>query len=79
MTVRPLHEIAREISREWKRPYFGAVPYLQAMRELDTCADPYGADSGTSIVQYFLSNASTFRGDAARRIKRELKAAAAGE
>jgi len=66
--------IAREIILDWRKPYFGAVPYLNAMRCLDTITDDYGADSGKSIVLYFLSNATTWRGDTARRIKAELKA-----
>lgn len=71
--TRPLHEIAREIRRDWKQPYFGAVPYLGAMLELDTIRDSYGRDKADSIVRYFLSNATTWRGDVARRVKAELK------
>lgn len=70
---RPIHEIAEEIARDWKHPYFGAIPYLGAMRELDSITDNYGADSARSIVLYFLSNAATWRGDVARRVKAELK------
>ena len=72
--VRPLHEIAREIAKDWgARMYFGAVPYLHAMRTLDKVSDNYGADSGKSIVLYFLANANTWRGETARRVKAELK------
>ena len=70
--MRPLHEIAREIARDWKKPYFGAVPYLQAMMQLDSITDMYGYDDARSVVLYFLSNATTWRGDVARRIKKEL-------
>lgn len=70
---RPINEIAREIQREWKNPYFGAVPYLDAMHSLDSIRDQYYCDSAKSVVLYFLSNATTWRGDAARRIKAELK------
>jgi len=70
---RLLGDIAREIARVWPKPYFGAVPYLQAMRSLSTVRDSYGCDSAESIVLYFLSNASTWRGPDARRIKAELK------
>ena len=72
--VRPLYEIAREIRRTWKNVYFGAVPYLDAMSSLDKVTDRYIMDSGKSIVNYFLANAGTWRGDDARRIKAELKA-----
>ena len=71
--TRAIHEIAREITTNWQKPYFGAVPYLRAMHSLDGIEDNYGYDSAKSIVLYFLSNASTWRGDVAKRIKRELK------
>jgi hypothetical protein len=71
-TARPLYEIAREISKDWKVVYFGAIPYLSAMRTLENITDNYGMDSGDSIVRYFLANASTWRGETARRIKKEL-------
>ena len=72
--TRPLYVIAREISIDWKKPYFGAVPYLQAMATLSSIDQPYHYDSGDSIVRYFLANAATWRGEAAKRIKAELKA-----
>lgn len=71
--MRPIHEIAKEIRRCWEAPYFGAVPYLRAMLELDSVRDRYGMDQGKEIVLYFLSNASSWRGEDARRIKKELK------
>lgn len=71
---RHLHEIAREIKRVWAKPFFGAVPYLQAMATMHTAEEDYGADDGKSIVLYFLANANTWRGEDARRIKAELKA-----
>ena len=73
MTTRPLYEIASEIRKDWKKVYFGAVPYLDAMSSLDSIEDNYIMDSGKSIVLYFLSNASTWRGETAKRIKLELK------
>lgn len=72
--TRPLSTIAREIRATWPKVYFGAVPYLQAMAQLDTLYDDYGLDDARSIVNYFLANAGTWRGDDARRIKAELKA-----
>lgn len=71
--TRPLYEIAREIRQDWKKVYFGAVPYLDAMSSMDKITDDYGADSGTSVVLYFLANASTWRGPKAKEIKAELK------
>lgn len=71
--ARPLWEIASEINHDWKRMYFGAQPYHQAMLRLDKITDNYYEDSAKSIVLYFLANASTWRGETARRIKKELK------
>ena len=73
MNTRPLSTIAGEIIQAWKPMYFGAVPYARAMLSLDTIQDQYGYDSAKSIVLYFLSNATGWRGDTARRIKLELK------
>lgn len=72
-TQRPLHVIAAEISADWKRPYYGAVPYLEAMSALTHTGEAYYADSAASIVRYFLANAGTWRGETARRVKAELK------
>lgn len=71
---RPLSAIAAEIQGDWTKPYFGAVPYLSAMAELDSVEGDYYADSAASIVRYFLANAGTWRGETARRVKAELKA-----
>jgi hypothetical protein len=71
--MRALSTIAREIAQDWRKPYFGAVPYLQAMSTLDDMSQSYGYDDAESIVRYFLNNATTWRGDNARRIKAELK------
>ena len=71
--TRYICDIAREIYSNWKpTPY--ALPYLSAMLSLREITDSYGWDSAKSIVLYFLSNASTWRGETAKRIKAELKA-----
>ena len=70
---RPLYQIAKEIRQDWKNVYFGAVPYLQAMSTLDSINDNYMMDSAKSVVLYFLSNAGTWKGETAKRIKTELK------
>ena len=69
---RPVYAIASEIRQDWKKVNYAAKPYLDAMGSLDNINDSYGYDQGKSIVRYFLSNASTWRGDAAKRIKSEL-------
>jgi hypothetical protein len=73
--TRPLYEIANEIRKDWgAKVNFAARPYLDAMATLTSVSDNYGWDSGDMIVRYFLSNASTWRGETAKRIKAELKA-----
>jgi hypothetical protein len=69
---RSLSTIAKEINSDWKNVYFGAKPYLLVMFTLDKITDFYYCDSGKSIVCYFLSNASSYRGETAKRIKKEL-------
>lgn len=70
--MRTIREISREIKQDWKNVYFGAVPYLNAMGSLSSIKDDYGYDSAETIVRYFLANASSWRGENARRIKKEL-------
>jgi len=70
--MRPLNEIANEIKQDWKKPYFSAVPYLNAMGTLQSIDDTFGFDDARTIVSYFLANAGTWRGEVARRIKKEL-------
>ena len=72
-TNRPIHEIASDIKADWKKVNYGAMPYLSAMMWLDKPTDNYGGDSATLIISYFLSNASAWRGDKAKAIKKELK------
>ena len=72
--VRPLSESAKEIRNDWgSKIYFGAKPYLGAMLTLDKITDRYMCDDAKTIVRYFLANASTWRGETAKRVKAELK------
>lgn len=73
MEKRPLYKIATEIKQDWKKPYFGAKPYIEALLCLSDISEAYGCDSAYGIVLGFLSNASTWKGESARRIKTELK------
>lgn len=74
---RSISEIARDIKRSpWWRSNASiyARDYIEAMSCIDTIEDQYGLDSGESVVLYALSNMNTFKGEAARAIKLELKA-----
>ena len=71
--TRSISTIAREVESDWKEKVnFAARPYLDAMHTLTSVNDSFYADSGHSVVAYFLANASTWRGDTARRVKAEL-------
>ena len=71
---RSIRSIALDIRREWAKVNYAAKPYLEAMMELDSINDKYGFDNARSIILYFLSNASSFRGERAKALKAELKA-----
>ncbi len=70
---RPINEIAKEVDANWKNVYFGALPYLNAMYSLNSVNDVYGCDSAKYILNYFLANAQTWRGEVAKRVKAEIK------
>jgi hypothetical protein len=68
-----ISQIARIIAKDWgNKVYFGAKPYLQAMFYVDNLSDRYGLEDGKTQVIYFLSNASTWRGETAKAVKKEL-------
>lgn len=83
--ARSLGEIGREIRDDWKavqgntrqgtNPNHPAGAYVGPMIELgdgDINARYYH-DDARGIVRYFLANATSWRGDTARRVKAELK------
>jgi hypothetical protein len=77
VATRPLYEIANDIRKDWgSKVNFAAKPYLDAMATLNSINDMYMFDTAKSVVLYFLSNAATWRGETAKRIKAELKAMA---
>lgn len=73
-----IYELAQVIQSDWKRQgkgvNYAAKPYLEAMFCLESITDNYIADKGTSIVNYFLANAQTWKGETAKAVKAELKA-----
>jgi hypothetical protein len=72
--TRPIYVIAQDIRRDWKNVSYCALPYLNAMFQLDKITDSFGCDSARSVVSYFLANAVSWRGVTARVIKKELNA-----
>lgn len=73
VATRSLRVIAEEIRASWENVSPHAEPYLEAMGELDDVDDYFFYDDGKGIVLRFLGNATTWRGEHARRIKAELK------
>ena len=71
--ARPIKEIAQDIRKEWKNPSEFALPYLNAMDKLNTIEDHYYLDDAYEIVLRFLCNAGSFKGEAARKLKKELR------
>ena len=81
--MRPISQIAREVYKDWQKNgrsnvNYAAKPYLEAMQCLDSINDHYLMDSAQSVVMYFLCNATTWRGEKAREIKKELNAMVKG-
>jgi hypothetical protein len=70
---RPLSVIASDIKASWPNVHYAAKPYLDAMAQLSSINDSFGQDDAKGIVLYFLSNARSWRGEDAKRIKVELK------
>jgi len=71
--TRPISQIAKEIKLSWSKPYYGAIPYISAMLNLETISDNYYQDKAPDIINRFLANAFNWKGEAARRLKAELK------
>lgn len=77
---RKLHEIAADIANCWKaKPASAntmtfAVPYLNAISQMEYVEDMYGAEYGDMVVCYLLNNIRNWRGEDAKRIKKELNA-----
>lgn len=66
--------LANVITADWVKVSVAAKPYLYAMLYLENINDSYYADTGRSIILYFLNNASSWKGETAKAVKAELKA-----
>jgi len=74
--MRTLREIAFEVEADWRNiTNSGAQTALHQMKEISDIGAQYGHDStGHSVVGSFLTHAIGWRGEVARRIKKELRA-----
>jgi len=77
-TLKSPRAYAVEIMDDWggakNGVHYTAAPYLREMCTFHSWSGYAGAyDDPYSVTRYFLSNASTWRGPVARRIKKELR------
>ena len=80
---RPIATIAREIRDLWVKEcgpaygqqgkkYYYAAQQLAAMMTLNVITDKFYEDDGYAVLGSFLSNVSMWKGEDARRLKKEL-------
>ena len=72
-----LYEIAQTVVRDHRetgqKVNYALKPWLDALGSISELTDNYGAESGRTVVAYFLSNASQYKGATAKAVKAELK------
>lgn len=81
MEKRKISAIAGEILNLWiaecgtmgyQKKYYTAVQQLQGLLHMETVDSNYGMDSGRGVLGSFLCNVTNWKGEDARRIKKEL-------
>lgn len=74
--MRSLREISFEIKSNWTAiNNLAARKALEDMSQIEDVSKPYGTDSnGYGVIGGFLTHASGWRGEVAKRIKEELRA-----
>ncbi len=63
-----------KLPKQPEQKYVHAMAYVRPMLSLDSIDDNYMMDSGRSVVAYALGNLTTWKGEKAREIKKELNA-----
>lgn len=71
--IRPIGQIAADIKKSWPQVPNCAKVYLNALETLTDKNSKFGLDTAPSLINYFLCNASTFKGEQAKSLKAELK------
>lgn len=66
-------EFGNEIKINWEFPSGYAIPYIDALCRLGDWNSHYVHEHAFGIAARFLVNASTWKGDVAKRVKSELK------
>lgn len=57
----------------WREKFWSAVPYIEALGNLDSPDESYGWDKGKDLINYLLANLTTYRGDKAKEFKALFK------
>jgi hypothetical protein len=72
---RPLNEIAAEIESDWRVINNQAARHaLDSMKLIGSVEAPFGASAnGYEVVGSFLTHAIGWKGEVARRVKKELR------
>lgn len=74
---RTIKAIVADISSEWGEKVhtvgYAAKPYLDALSNVETTGETYGAENGEHLLRYLLSNLTQFKGQRARELKEELR------
>ena len=74
---RTIKAIVADITSEWGEKVntvgYAAKPYLDALANIETAEEYYGADKAEHLVRYLLSNLAQFKGPQARALKEELR------
>lgn len=74
LKAKHVNDLAEMVENDWgPKVNFAARPYLDAMRGMRGIDSTFGLDSGRTVVAYFLSNATGWRGPVAKAVKKELK------
>ena len=69
---KPLSQYAAEILGDWSNPPDHVRERLVALKSVDQITGYYGLDPVKTIVLYLLADMRGWRGDTAKRIKKEL-------
>lgn len=72
--TRTIREIALEIESEWKTPGFKATVYLKEMLRIDGPKRYKSNHYYSAVIASFLVHATHWKGEAADRLKAELRA-----
>lgn len=74
---RTIKAIVADILGEWGEKVhtvgYAAKPYLDALAQMETADQTYGAETGEHLLRYLLSNLTQFKGQRARELKEELR------